>query len=262
MRLYHVLVAVTAALLAAGSSSTAAAIKSSTLTRLDSESSNEVHDSGSWKRSLRLVEDDDGDGGDSTTTEARGGGLSALSSKVSKKIPTDVKISLWHSLGKSDDYAEKHLGLAGLSGTALTTHKNYQRLVKYVDTTEKHKMYKLARGGFLPTSVWEQQGLGKITRLTPQIKSSEGFRVYSRYANIFDDVMESTMGSGYYLPSKLISEKATPLEMTLRAQFWAEARRSDDFVRTMLGLQHLKGAKLTAHKYYSYYLKHVKPTAK
>jgi hypothetical protein len=272
MHLYHVLVVATFALLVTCSSLLAEATKASTLTSLDStlsQFSNEGHGNGNSKRSLRLIEGDDHDdvgiSEDSLTAEARAGVLSSLSSKISKKIPTGIKISWWRTLGKSNDYVKKRLGLAGLSGTALTKHKNYRRFVKYVDEMEGDKMYKMAKRGTLPTDIWVQQGLDKISQVTPQVKSSEAFRIYSRFTKISDDAMQSTMRSGYYLPSTLISEKATPIEMKLRVQFWVEAGRSDDFVQTMLGLNRLKGVKFTRHKnypYYSQYFKSVKPATK
>ncbi|POM68126.1 Secreted RxLR effector peptide protein [Phytophthora palmivora] len=51
-------------------------------------------------------------------------------------------------MGKSDEYVKKKLGLQGLSGEELTSHKNYPRFVKHLDTVEKHKLWDIARGGF------------------------------------------------------------------------------------------------------------------
>ncbi|EGZ13781.1 hypothetical protein PHYSODRAFT_513852, partial [Phytophthora sojae] len=154
----------------------------------------------------------------------------------------------------TEDYVKKALKMEGLSGTALTSHKNYNLLVKYVDTAEMYRLNKWARGGFPTYDIWVELGLGRVTSLAQieQVKNTNAYRIYKRYVNAFDDSVISTMGSGYHLP-KLVSDKATPAEMTARAQIWAEAGRSDDYVMMMLGLTGLKGAKLARNRNYPYY---------
>ncbi|KAE8903784.1 hypothetical protein PF010_g27289 [Phytophthora fragariae] len=160
----------------------------------------------------------------------------------------------WLALDKSDDSVKKALGMEGLTGPALKAHSNYKLLAKYADKAEKYHLRKMVQGGFPTYEIWAELGFSRITdtRQIEKIKHTSAYTTYKRYVNMFDDNILWTMGSGYYLP-KFASENATPAEMTARAQIWAEAGRSDDYVRMILGLKGLDGARLIRNKNYSYY---------
>ncbi|POM74916.1 Avirulence protein (Avh) [Phytophthora palmivora] len=147
-----------------------------------------------------------------------------------------MKLSWWREMGKSDEYVKKKLGLQGLSGEELTSHKNYPRFVKHLDTVEKHKLWDIARGGFSTYS----KG------------NTEAFRIYKRFVGIFDENMDNTLHSGYKPPKK-IDKNATPIEMYARAQVWAESKTDDVYVRMILGLENVKNDKLVMKPTYKYY---------
>nr|AEK81075.1 Avh266a1 [Phytophthora sojae]AEK81076.1 Avh266a1 [Phytophthora sojae] len=70
-------------------------------------------------------------------TEERAGGVSSIVSKISDKIPMKLKMAWWRDFKKPASYVKKKMGLEGLSGAELTSHKNYKLFLKYKATIEK-----------------------------------------------------------------------------------------------------------------------------
>ncbi|KAK1943774.1 hypothetical protein P3T76_005170 [Phytophthora citrophthora] len=212
------------------------------------------------RRSLRLATKSNVDAvlEDSTDTEERApsGGLSSLKSKISDKIPLKVKLAWWqHFVNKPTEYVKNRLGA------------NHPLYLKFKHTREENDMWTLASRSSSTFEFWKKQGLeGKITldekmsfdQIAAGMKQLEGtapFEFYKRYANKFDDHRISNFGSGYYRDTYFIDKSASVAEKFARAQFWAESKRSNEYVKEFLGLLKATPDQISKNPYYQYYFK-------
>ncbi|OWZ05067.1 Avirulence (Avh) protein [Phytophthora megakarya] len=106
------------------------------------------------QRSLRVNERDEG----RSDSEERAG---TLISKVSNYFK-DNNVIRWADKHKSDDFVKGKLKLNGLSGDALTGHKNYKFFEKFVFLKEYNRLRAWEKAGASTFAVWTELGLGTI----------------------------------------------------------------------------------------------------
>ncbi|KAG3111821.1 hypothetical protein PI124_g8942 [Phytophthora idaei] len=203
---------------------------------------------------------------DPTDADERASPISKLLSKISDKIPLSWKTTMWLERGKPVEYVQEKLGMKGLKGVQLTTHKNFPRLKRYANKLEEYTIWKLVREGFTTTQWWNHVGVNKkvtwkegmtnmeILAELMKIQNTQEFQRYKRYAVAFDDHMINMFGSGYNRPTKFFDKNATPLEKMARAQVWAETERDIQYSKELLGLLKASQTDLNANQYYQYYL--------
>ncbi|KAG7376033.1 hypothetical protein PHYBOEH_001866 [Phytophthora boehmeriae] len=202
-------------------------------------------------------EDDSTDETDSTNTEERAGVMGAVKEFFSG-VGTNLNMRIWLERGKPDEYAFKHLGLEGLTGARLTSHSNYQKFLWYSHKAEGYKL-----NGWLrkdpPLSTydgWVDLGLQKLVdRGIPMetIKKTKEFKTYARYVKEFDQNVLNLRKAGYR-PQNEISRHASDMEMTAKAQIWAQNKMTDEYVLYALGLSRLSKQDLLKADDYKYYI--------
>ncbi|KAF4149832.1 hypothetical protein GN958_ATG00963 [Phytophthora infestans] len=183
------------------------------------------------------------------------------------KLSLYFKTETWLELGKSSEYVKRKLGLEGLQGTKLTSHKNYKRWVKYSHRLEKNQLLAKAQRKYSTFKVWNEAGLEKITGkkvwngmpaqeaidVLKSIQSSDSFKYYQRYITMYDGYMINLFGSGYYRPDRFIDESATAVEKMARAYIWADNGIDERYVREFLGLLRKKDDEVLKNPYYRFY---------
>ncbi|EEY55666.1 secreted RxLR effector peptide protein, putative [Phytophthora infestans T30-4] len=224
------------------------------------------------ERSLRLTETteekDSGVGEDGPkTADERSNPISNLFSQMRDKLSLYFKTETWLELGKSSEYVKRKLGLEGLQGTKLTSHKNYKRWVKYSHRLEKNQLLAKAQRKYSTFKVWNEAGLEKITGkkvwngmpaqeaidVLKSIQSSDSFKYYQCYITMYDGYMINLFGSGYYRPDRFIDERATAVEKMARAYIWADNGIDERYVREFLGLLRKKDDEVLKNPYYRFY---------
>ncbi|KAG7388736.1 hypothetical protein PHYBOEH_007759 [Phytophthora boehmeriae] len=124
------------------------------------------------------------------------GFLSSLQLKLSsakENVLLSSKAREWANNGKADDYVKSALGLEGLSGTALTSHKNFKYFQKFQSKLESRKVNGWLYDDVPSYDVWIKLGLDKIPE--DKIKSTTEYKTYKRYVNTYADHYE-------YFPQK------------------------------------------------------------
>ncbi|POM60124.1 Secreted RxLR effector peptide protein [Phytophthora palmivora] len=181
--------------------------------------------------------------------------ISALLSKISEKIPVNVKLTLWEFMGKSSSSVKKRLGMEKLKGTQLEAHKNFPFYLKYADRIEKHDLELKAEGSYSTFNVWTSVGLdkkiGNLDDLKKNLNTDE-YRFYKRYVNIFEENRLHTKDSGYTSPEKNDPD-TSEIEKLARAQVWGETGMDSKTVKSLLGLKEATEAQLRKNQFYQHY---------
>ncbi|KAG6947438.1 hypothetical protein JG688_00015560 [Phytophthora aleatoria] len=203
---------------------------------------------------------------DPTDADERANPISKLLSEISDKIPLSWKIRGWLERGKPVEYVQEKMGMKGLEGVELTTHKNFPRLERYANKLEEYTIWDLVRRDITTTQWWNRVEVNqKVTRKEgmtnkeilaelKKVQNTNEFQRYKRYAIAFDDHIISLFGSGYYRPTRFIDKDATPVEKMARAQVWAEKKRRPEHVKEFLGLLKADEAMLKNDPYFQFYL--------
>ncbi|KAG7385576.1 hypothetical protein PHYBOEH_008990 [Phytophthora boehmeriae] len=193
------------------------------------------------------TEDDVGSALESTDAEDRGI-FSSIGSKLTKakeKLKMSAKWRSWAIKGEKDDYVKKALGLEGLSGTALTSHKNYKYFQKFTYKKEGRQLDRWIYDDVPTYNVWKKLGLDNVPR--EQISKTPQYKTYVRYVNKYaDDYL-------WYPEKHSIKFIGSPLEKTAKAEIWAKGRRSKSFVKKMLGLKDMQKKQRQNDPDYEYY---------
>ncbi|KAG7383525.1 hypothetical protein PHYBOEH_009872 [Phytophthora boehmeriae] len=190
----------------------------------------------------------------SLDTEERAADVASILSSVGMKL----KRLWWLQFGTSENAVKKALGLQGLTGKQLTSHKNFQHFEWVRFRREEDKLYQWLREiPPLPTyGVWEKLGLDKmVLRNMPlkEIKKTAEYATYARYLKKFDKFVMIKRNTIHPARNQ-IPRSATTTEMTAKAELWAANKMTSEYVLYALGLDKLKGQALTAHGDYKYYL--------
>ncbi|OWZ06388.1 RxLR effector protein [Phytophthora megakarya] len=153
-----------------------------------------------------------------------------------------LKLIWWETIGVSTNKAKQKLKIPeNVFGPALANEEKFPVYLSYVNRIERNDMWTDANRHIATTEYWlaMEKRLGKID--TPEkldaIKNTNEFRIFKRYAHIFDDSIVGDMRSGYYDPIHYGNdlERATNMmEWNVRADIWGKFRRDPDDVQTWL----------------------------
>ncbi|OWZ08190.1 RxLR effector protein [Phytophthora megakarya] len=143
---------------------------------------------------------------------------------------TNVKHGFWEMFGVSTATAKKRIGIpANVYGPALANEKKFPEYLSYVNRKEKNRMWEDAHRHIPTTEYWlaMEKQLGPIDSLQRlnEIKNTNAFRFFKRYAQKFDASMVSVMRSGYHDPKYYGNDykKATNMiEWGVRAEIWGK----------------------------------------
>ncbi|OWZ08144.1 RxLR effector protein [Phytophthora megakarya] len=204
-------------------------------------------------RSLRIIKSSERI--DASSTEERAV-LSTLRNKFND-LGNEFKVIRWATSGKSDNYVLNKLGLKGLSGTALKTHKNYKIYESFLDNVIKHQLTKWVTEGRSTSTVWGILGLDKVP--VKNLVTTKEFVVYFRYVKLFDS--EAMRNWGLSKLPEMVGLSKT--EMTVKSRIWAqtrtgakttkEAKHIDAYVKMALELEGLSDRAIKKSSNYIYY---------
>ncbi|OWZ05409.1 Avirulence (Avh) protein [Phytophthora megakarya] len=148
----------------------------------------------------------------------------------------------WIHSNEKDDIVFKELGLIGLTGEALFSHPNYKRWVEF----EQKWMKKLIEDGVSTATFWSVYNLDKSS------EHSEAFKLYVRYATMYDNEIYSNQYNLYRRP--IVYYGGTKKEIFAKVDIWAKNNRPRDYVKTFLKLGFANKDQLLANPYYSKFL--------
>ncbi|KAG7394164.1 hypothetical protein PHYBOEH_005583 [Phytophthora boehmeriae] len=200
------------------------------------------------------------DAKDSVVDAEERGAMSTLTKKFSElktKAVNSVKTSWWASIEKSDDAIKQKLGLTGLSGSKLTSHPNYKVYLQFRYKAEGKMMSRMLDNEVSPSVYWSELGLttGVLTKAQfTNLKSTDEFKSYMRYAEKYDDAIYHNKNSLFEPPIHMGGHHA---ELSAKAEMWAHAKRPRWYVKEMLGLDNLPRAQQKVDEDYKYYLEFV-----
>ncbi|KAG7384642.1 hypothetical protein PHYBOEH_009358 [Phytophthora boehmeriae] len=193
---------------------------------------------------------------DSTDTEERGI-LSSIQSKISsmkEKFSMSRKWRKWANTGQSDDAVKKELGLEGLSGTALTTHKNYKYYQKFAYKAEGLKLNGWVYDDISTYDVWKMLGLEKMIEKGVNFKNTPEYRTYQRYVRKYDD-------SNAIAPERhTLKFTGSDQEKMAKTDVWIAENRPKWFVKKMLGLKGMQKKQRVNDPDYKYYERYLQAT--
>ncbi|OWZ01218.1 RxLR effector protein, partial [Phytophthora megakarya] len=180
------------------------------------------------KRSLRV--DNSGDGrGD---TEERVGNIF---SKVSNFFKNNNAIR-WADAAKSDDFVKKKFKLTGLSGVALTGHKNYKHFEKFVEIKTSNQLDAWLKADKSTVAVWRELGLGSISTWDDLMNAAhtDAFKIYQRYVDSFDN--NAVINAAFKgKPIPVWSSDTSWTERIARMVNWKANKKSEKHIMLMLG---------------------------
>ncbi|OWZ10610.1 RxLR effector protein, partial [Phytophthora megakarya] len=122
------------------------------------------------KRLLRIAASVSGDEEKTTLNSIEGedrGILSSLRSKVvsaKEKVSMSMKLKRWAKNDESLDEVQKLLSMEGLSGTALTSHKNYKYLKQYLYNRQGEELKHMVFQDLSTFEVWKKLGLDTLSK--------------------------------------------------------------------------------------------------
>ncbi|OWZ06368.1 Avirulence (Avh) protein [Phytophthora megakarya] len=182
-------------------------------------------------------------------------------------------------LDMTDDNLAKLLGMENMSVAAMKRHPNYNLYYAVTYNVNTRMINKLFKTKTEPSTLWKQLGLptGETTSVAElkNIKRNDpNFDTYIRYVTKYDKELDAFKTKEQkllekYKLSKQFDEDAQPspelvrmfnvnwdgpdivypAEILARADMWAKAGKSDDYVLTMLGMPSLKESSKFAHSY-------------
>ncbi|OWZ02183.1 Avirulence (Avh) protein [Phytophthora megakarya] len=168
-----------------------------------------------------------------------------------------MKLKRWAKNDKSLDEVQKLLSMEGLSGTALTSHKNYKYLKQYLYNRQGEELKHMVFQDLSTFEVWKKLGLDTLSKNpTVILKDTEKYNLYKRYVNYFDKDYSLTPSDHKLKFDGSIAEK------TAKVEIWAEKRVSVEHVKEMLGLRKLGLKQLERDPDYPFYVMYLKKTGK
>jgi hypothetical protein len=140
------------------------------------------------------------------------------------------------------------LKLKGLSGEAPTSHKNYKYFKQFLQEAETLRLIRWRSEGVFTSTAWKNVGLANVRSMDEleQASQTAAFKIYTRYVMQLDDVAarEGTVAG------KLSSDAS---DMEKLARTLAMKKRSDSYVKSVLGLDKLSASELKNSANYHYY---------
>ncbi|OWZ14408.1 hypothetical protein PHMEG_00012123 [Phytophthora megakarya] len=177
-----------------------------------------------------------------TSKEDRG-----IFSSIKYNVANAAKLEFWVSGGKSDNYVIKRLGMDGLTGTALTSHPNYQILQKFRYKHEGRKLDGWLWGDQLTLDgAWVRLGLDKVS--SSSVMNTDAYRTYVRFVRKYDDLVYD---NGFFRPPTVYG--GNDAQMRAKVIVWAGERRPTWYVKQMLQLGNLEKAKMNADPDLTYF---------
>ncbi|KAL4150249.1 hypothetical protein PRNP1_009653 [Phytophthora ramorum] len=161
----------------------------------------------------------------------------------------------WITTSKSDDQVKKALKMEGLTGAALKDHPNYKKLEEFWYKLEGRGMDISVMLGTRTYEVWYHFGLARMNEAERQ--SSDKFRKYLRYATKYDNAMWNRRNNIFH-PPKIYD--VSPDEMKVIIQIWVKAKRTNSYVKKVLGLDGFSKAKRQRYLNNKYFLEFLKLT--
>ncbi|KAL4128755.1 hypothetical protein PRIC2_007737 [Phytophthora ramorum] len=165
-----------------------------------------------------------------------------------------AKVKYWAQVGKSDEYVKQSLGLERLTGNALTASPAFKYYQEYLRKTGGPKLIKWLHheeNGRPTHEVWKRLGLEDMP--AAEREGSQEFKTYVRYATMYDDQLHQRLDSG--AEPMVIVGSMYPDEMIEKIGIWAKKKRSNSYVKRMLGLERKSEYKLSVNEEYQLFLK-------
>ncbi|KAL4140098.1 hypothetical protein PRNP1_015173 [Phytophthora ramorum] len=162
----------------------------------------------------------------------------------------------WITTSKSDDQVKKALKMEGLTGAALKDHPNYKKLEEFWYKLEGRGMDISVMLGTRTYEFWYHFGLARMNEAERQ--SSDKFRKYLRYATKYDNAMWNRRNNIFHPPK--IYYDVSPDEMKVIIQIWVKAKRTNSYVKKVLGLDGFSKAKRQRYLNNKYFLEFLKLT--
>ncbi|POM72717.1 Secreted RxLR effector peptide protein [Phytophthora palmivora] len=156
----------------------------------------------------------------------------------------------WVDVGASDDIVMKELGLTGQTGTALMGQQKYKRLQEFWANIEDTKINAMIDDGISTNKVWRQLGLDTLS--IEELKNSDRFLTYLRYATKYDDKI---FWRNDPLTGPVVFYDGTKEEKLVKVWIWAAADRPEDYVKSMLLLDNTPQDKLMENVYYAEFVR-------
>ncbi|ETP23265.1 hypothetical protein F441_03595 [Phytophthora nicotianae CJ01A1] len=174
----------------------------------------------------------------------------------------NIKVLYWLETRQADDAVMKKLHLDGLSGPALTAHKNYKFYEKFAKMALDIRLSKRLQKDTSTYRVWTELGFGKLTKASDLagIIGSDNFQIYARYVTRFDQMKIEYSRASNFRNAVVISREVPEVEMVARTLILAKSKWGEEDVKILLGLTvpgkpglTLKGDALKKHVDYKYF---------
>ncbi|OWY93916.1 hypothetical protein PHMEG_00036509, partial [Phytophthora megakarya] len=244
MSLYHAVAVLVIALLVQVDT-----LSSCVFAQLTIKSSHWTH-SGEIIMDKRLLRDNKG-GDDRRHTDERAG---SFVSKVSNLLKDHNSIR-WADAFKSDDFVKEKFKLTGLSGVALTGHKNYKYFEKFVEIKKLNQLDAWMKADRSTFAVWRELGLGSINTWDDLMNAAhtDAFKLYQRYASSSDNY--AVINAGLYgKPIPVWSSDTSWTERIARMVSWKANNKGEPQIMLLLGFDKFSPAALEANQNAKTYL--------